>query len=155
MDRSRSKARSGFSIGSSTTQRGAERDSNPHGEQWTWYGRSAASAWPPRSAGATDEPVEKPAFAIAERYRSLLELGDTMDVVPQVEIWGGSKTLGRLAEAAYVAIAADHPKACILADVYHLYRGGSGFGGIKPLPPVARFCVFHFNDYPADPPRRG
>jgi hypothetical protein len=83
-------------------------------------------------AGATDEPVES-LPAIAERYRALLELGDTMDVVPQVEIWGGSKTLSNLGEAACVAIAADHPQACILADVYHLYRGGSGFGGIKLL----------------------
>ena len=83
-------------------------------------------------AGATDAPVTS-LLAHRRAYRALLELGDTMDVVPQVEIWGGSKTLGRLGEAACVAIAADHPKACILADVYHLYRGGSGFGGIKLL----------------------
>jgi 2-keto-myo-inositol isomerase len=102
-------------------------------------------------AGATDVSITN-LHAIAERYRALLELGDTMDVVPQVEIWGGSKTLGRLAEAAYVAIAADHPKACILTDVYHLYRGGSGFGGIKLLS-GGSIHVFHFNDYPADPPR--
>ena len=102
-------------------------------------------------AGATDEPVES-LLAIAERYRALLDLGDTMDVVPQVEIWGGSKTLSRLGEAACVAIAADHPKACILADVYHLYRGGSGFGGINLLAGRS-IHVFHFNDYPADPPR--
>ena len=51
-----------------------------------------------------------------------------------------------------MAIEAGHPKACILPDVYHLYRGGSGFGGIKLLGPSA-IHVFHFNDYPADPPR--
>jgi len=102
-------------------------------------------------AGATDIPMTN-LLAIADRYRALLELGDTMDVVPQVELWGGSKTLGRLGEAACVAIAAEHPKACILADVYHLYRGGSGFGGIKLLSGRS-IHVFHFNDYPADPPR--
>ena len=37
---------------------------------------------------------------IAERYRSLLELGDGIGVVPQVEVWGASKTLSRLGEAA-------------------------------------------------------
>ncbi len=89
---------------------------------------------------------------IAERYRSLLELGDTMGVVPQVEVWGFSKTLGRLSEAAYVAIGAAHPKACILPDVYHLYRGGSGFDGLKLLSKDA-IHVFHLNDYPADPPQ--
>src|SRR5262249_28785616 len=54
--------------------------------------------------------------------------------------------------AALVAIEADHPNACILPDVYHLHRGGSGLGGITLLSPRA-IHVFHFNDYPADPPR--
>jgi sugar phosphate isomerase/epimerase len=102
-------------------------------------------------SGATEAPVTN-LLAIAERYRALLELGDTMDVVPQVEVWGGSKTLSRLGEAAYVAIASEHPKACILTDVYHLYRGGSGFAGINLLAGRS-IHVFHFNDYPADPPR--
>ena len=30
---------------------------------------------------------------VAERYRALLELGDEVGVVPEVELWGGSKTL--------------------------------------------------------------
>jgi 2-keto-myo-inositol isomerase len=62
-------------------------------------------------AGATDAPiVELP--RLAERYRALLELGDQFGVVPEVEVWGPSKTLGNLAEATYVAMAAGHPKAC-------------------------------------------
>jgi sugar phosphate isomerase/epimerase len=89
---------------------------------------------------------------IAERYRALLEAGDVMGVVPQVELWGFSTTLGRLAEAAYVAIESGHPKACILPDVYHLYRGGSDFSGLPLLGPGA-IHVFHVNDYPAKPPR--
>ena len=51
-----------------------------------------------------------------------------------------------------MALEADHPSACILPDVYHLHRGGSGLGGVKLLAPRA-IHVFHFNDYPADPPR--
>jgi 2-keto-myo-inositol isomerase len=102
-------------------------------------------------AGATDQRLND-LSKIAERYRALLELGDQIGVVPQVEVWGPSRTLGRLGEAACVAIEAGHPKACILPDVYHLYRGGSDFGGIKLLGPSA-IHVFHFNDYPADPPR--
>ena len=51
-----------------------------------------------------------------------------------------------------MALAADHPNACILADVYHLHKGGSGFGGVRLFSPQA-FQVFHVNDYPADPPR--
>jgi sugar phosphate isomerase/epimerase len=82
----------------------------------------------------------------------LLELGDRIGVVPQVEVWGFSKTLGTLAEAAHVALSADHPAACILPDVYHLYKGGSGLHGLKLLSARA-VHVIHANDYPADPPR--
>lgn len=102
-------------------------------------------------AGATDRgDIDQ--RRLAERYRALLELGDELNVTPQVEVWGPSKTLGTLGEAAHVAVSADHPKACILADVYHLYRGGSGFHGIKLLNKDA-LHVIHMNDYPADPPR--
>jgi len=101
--------------------------------------------------GATDQPMTD-LLKVADRYRALLELGDQIGVVPQVEVWGFSRTLGRLGEAALVAIEAGHPKACILPDVYHLHRGGSNLAGIKLLAPSA-IHVFHFNDYPADPPR--
>jgi sugar phosphate isomerase/epimerase len=51
-----------------------------------------------------------------------------------------------------VAIESGHPNACILVDVYHLHKGGSGFTGLKQLGPAA-LQVFHMNDYPANPPR--
>lgn len=101
--------------------------------------------------GVTDRSDIDPR-RLAERYRALLELGDAAGVVPQLEVWGFSRTLGTLAEAAHVAIAADHPAACILADVYHLYKGGSGLNGLKLLGKNA-LHVIHLNDYPADPPR--
>lgn len=88
----------------------------------------------------------------ADRYRDLLELGKTFGVVPQVEVWGFSKTLTRLGEAAQVAIDSGHPAACILPDAYHLYKGGSAFNGVRLLNGNAMH-VFHFNDYPATPPR--
>jgi sugar phosphate isomerase/epimerase len=101
--------------------------------------------------GATDHAMAD-LLTVAERYRTILELGDEMEVVPQVEVWGSSRTLNRLGEAALVAMEARHPNACILPDVYHLYRGGSDLGGIRLLSPRA-IHVFHFNDYPANPPR--
>ena len=105
------------------------------------------------AVGATKP--EDPAIdllAAAERYRQVCVIGDTIGVTPQVEVWGFSKTLTRLAEAAMVAIAAGHPKACVLADVYHLYKGGSDANGLRLLNGSAMNCL-HFNDYPADPPR--
>ena len=88
----------------------------------------------------------------AERYRALLELGDEMGIVPQVEVWGSSKNLHRLGQAMFVVIESGHPKACLLPDVYHTYKGGSDFNGLKLLSPRA-IQVFHLNDYPAEPPR--
>jgi len=88
----------------------------------------------------------------AQRYRHLLDLGDQTGVIPMLEVWGHSKTLGTLAEAAFVTVAAKHPKACILTDVYHLYKGDSGFEGLHLIDGAA-LPVMHFNDYPADPPR--
>lgn len=97
--------------------------------------------------GATELKANIDLRQAADRYRDLLELGDKMGVIPQVEIWGFSKTLSKLGEGALVAIETGHPKACVLADVYHLYKGGSGFEGLKLLS-AAGLQVFHMNDYP-------
>lgn len=102
-------------------------------------------------AGATRE-AGLDLMKAAGRYRALLELGDEMGVVPQVEVWGSSKNLHRLGQAMFVVIESGHPKACLLPDVYHTYKGGSDFNGFKLLSPKA-IQVFHMNDYPADPPR--
>ena len=89
---------------------------------------------------------------IADRYREVLDLGRETGVQPLLEIWGSSKTLGRLCEAVYVTTAADDADASLLLDSYHLYKGGSGFEGLKQLNGAAMH-VFHINDYPAEPPR--
>lgn len=89
---------------------------------------------------------------IAQRYRALLELGDQQGVVPQLELWGFAKILNTLSQVAYVAVGAAHPKACILADSYHLYKGGSDYESLRLLSGVG-LGVFHINDYPAEPPR--
>jgi len=90
-------------------------------------------------------------FKAAERYRALLELGDKTGVVPMVEVWGFSKCLNRLGEAAFIASESGHPSACILCDVYHLYKGGSPVSALRVLNGAA-LPVFHVNDYPAITP---
>jgi len=89
---------------------------------------------------------------LGERYRAVLELGKQMGVAAQLEIWGTAKTLGRYSEAVLVAIEADHPDACLLLDVYHIYRSGMGFNGLRLLSGLGMHML-HINDYPADPPR--
>lgn len=101
-------------------------------------------------AGATDLP-KLDLMKAAERYRVLLEAGEQIGVIPQLELWGFSKNLNRLGECVCVAIETAHKNACVLADVFHLYKGGSDFHGISLLGANA-IQVLHMNDYPAEPP---
>jgi sugar phosphate isomerase/epimerase len=102
-------------------------------------------------AGATKEKMTDYA-AIAERYAELCRVGESAGVVPQLEVWGFSATLSRLGETLYVLAECGHSSACLLPDVYHIYKGGSPFAGLEVLAGQA-VHVFHMNDYPADPPR--
>ncbi|MBU6399457.1 MAG: sugar phosphate isomerase/epimerase [Verrucomicrobia bacterium] len=106
-------------------------------------------ALPP--AGATDKPLPD-LLAAAARYRELLEHGDQVGVVPQIELWGFSKRLNRIGQCADIAIETAHPKACVLLDVFHLYKSGCDFHGVTLLSATS-VQVLHMNDYPADPPR--
>ncbi len=89
---------------------------------------------------------------IAERYRAILELGTQTGVTPILELWGFSQTLSKLYDVLHVAAEAAHPDSCLLLDSYHLYKGGSDFGGLRLIHGDV-LPVFHINDYPAHPPR--
>jgi sugar phosphate isomerase/epimerase len=102
-------------------------------------------------AGATDLPKLDWKLA-AQRYRALLEAGDQIGLVAQFELWGVSKNFNRLGECVGIAIETGHPKACVLADVFHLYKGGSEIKGMRLLGPSA-IQVLHMNDFPDNPPR--
>ncbi|MCL1920767.1 MAG: sugar phosphate isomerase/epimerase [Kiritimatiellaeota bacterium] len=108
-------------------------------------------AAPPAGINGGDAPAVS-LDVLAERYRAVLDLGRSMGVIPQIEFWGASKNLSRLEQCVYVAAHADHPDACVLADAFHAYKGGSSFGALRLLGRSALHC-FHINDYPADPPR--
>jgi len=111
-------------------------------------GGKRLAAPPAGAAQQTDLNLGK----AAERYRALLDLGEQIGIVAELELWGFSKALSRLGEVAFVAIESAHPKACILLDIYHLYKGGSDFHGLRFLSGSV-LPVIHFNDYPATPPR--
>jgi len=101
--------------------------------------------------GATSQ-TDLNLLSAAERYRALLDIGEKIGVLPQVELWGFSRTLSRLGEATLVAMESGHPQACVLADIYHLYKGGSAIEGLRLMSGTAMH-VMHCNDYPAQPPR--
>jgi len=103
-------------------------------------------AAPPAGASNPDSPMIS-LEAAGRRYRELLEVGEQIGCVPQIEVWGFSKNLSKLSEVLYVAAASQHPSACVLPDIYHLYKGGSHFEDIKLLA-GNKIQVFHLNDYP-------
>lgn len=84
-------------------------------------------------------------------YRDILDLGRKYGVMPQLEFWGASGTLYSLGQALAIAANANDPDARILPDVYHLFRGGSGFNGLKLVNGNA-IEIIHINDYPASKP---
>ena len=49
-----------------------------------------------------------------------------MGVIPQIEMWGGNGTIGRVSTAIFIAIEADHPKACFLEMPTTLTRAALG-----------------------------
>ena len=89
----------------------------------------------------------------AARYRDLLEIGlNDYQINPAlvfVKFLPGSRRLG---QAAAIAIDADHPKAKIIPDVFHMHIGGSGFSGLRHLHGDF-IAIFQFNDAPAQPAR--
>ena len=92
-------------------------------------------------------------FVAGEKYRSLLDLGRSTGVMPQLEFWGSSPVLWHLGQVLMIAAAADDPDVKILPDVYHMYRGGTGFNALKLLSGNL-IDVFHMNDYPENKPRK-
>jgi sugar phosphate isomerase/epimerase len=93
-----------------------------------------------------DKPLDL--FVLGEKYRSLLDLGRETGVMPQLEFWGSSPALWHLGQVLMIAAVANDPDVRILPDVYHLFRGNSGFEGLKMLDGDL-IEIFHMNDYPA------
>lgn len=91
-------------------------------------------------------------FAVGEKYKRLLDLGRLTGVMPQLEFWGSSPVLWHLGQVLMIAAAADDPDVKILPDVYHMFRGGSGFNALK-LVNGNLIDLFHMNDYPGNKPR--
>jgi 2-keto-myo-inositol isomerase len=88
-------------------------------------------------------------FRAGQSYKELLDLGRSTGVMPQLEFWGAFDPFYHLGQTLMVAAVANDPDARFLPDVYHLFRGGSGFEGLKLLNGRS-VEIFHLNDYPGD-----
>ncbi|WP_026956479.1 sugar phosphate isomerase/epimerase family protein [Algoriphagus vanfongensis] len=91
-------------------------------------------------------------FEAGEKYARLLELGRKTGCMPQLEFWGAFPPFHQLGQALAVAAMANDADARLLPDIYHLFRGGSGFEGLKLINGNA-IEVFHLNDFADTLPR--
>lgn len=90
-------------------------------------------------------------FVVGERFAKLIDLGKQTGVTPQLEFWGASRFF-HIGQALMASAVSNNSGARILADVYHLFRGNSGFDSLKMID-GSMIEVFHMNDYPASIPR--
>jgi sugar phosphate isomerase/epimerase len=105
-------------------------------------------AAPPAGVNKDQPPDIQKAGA---RYRDILALGRKHKVMPLLEFWGASGTVYNFSQALAIAAAANDADARILPDVYHLFRGGSGFNCLA-LVNGKVIDIIHMNDYPANKP---
>jgi 2-keto-myo-inositol isomerase len=86
-------------------------------------------------------------------YKELLSIGrDEFGIIVAFEFVGFLKGIHRLGQACAIAIDVNDRDACLICDTFHLFRGDSGFNGIRHLD--GDFIAdFHCNDVLAEPPR--
>ncbi|MDO6440335.1 TIM barrel protein [Cyclobacterium sp. 1_MG-2023] len=87
---------------------------------------------------------------VSKRYRELIEIGiNKYDINPALVFvkFFPLKTLG---QATGVALDANHPKAMIIPDTFHMHISEGGFEGLKFLKGDL-IAIFQFADAPASP----
>ena len=85
------------------------------------------------------------------RYRDILVMGlEDYQLNPAVVFVEFLPGAARMGQAAAIALDADHPKAKIIPDVFHMHIGHSGFAGLKHIQ-GSFIAIFQFNDAPAQP----
>ncbi len=111
--------------------------------------QAAALGSPVIVASPPQEVVEQ--SRAVERYAELLRLGRRHGVKPALEFLGFVDGIKTLHAALAIAEATRDPDATIVADVYHMLRGG---GGLDDLLKVkgSQVAIFHMDDMPAKPP---
>jgi sugar phosphate isomerase/epimerase len=85
-----------------------------------------------------------------ERFKELLRLGREAGVTPSMEFLGFVAGIKSVASAWAIASGSGDPKATIVADVFHLIRGGGQVDDLLTIP-GDRLANFHINDVPAVP----
>lgn len=85
-----------------------------------------------------------------KRYGELLTLGRQAGVKPSMEFLGFVEGIKSVASAWAVAAGSRDDDATIVADVFHMMRGGGSIDDLRDLP-GDKMAIFHINDLPPAP----
>ncbi len=85
-----------------------------------------------------------------ERFAQLLAIGSELGVTPSMEFLGFVNGIKNVASAWTIASGTGDPRATVVADVFHMMRGGGSIDDLLALP-GDRLACFHINDLPAQP----
>lgn len=86
----------------------------------------------------------------AERFGELMRLGRAEGVAPSMEFLGFVDGIKTIDSAWTIAQNCGEPGATIVADVFHMIRGGGSVDDLLKVP-GDRLANFHINDVPAVP----
>ncbi|MDB5353316.1 MAG: sugar phosphate isomerase/epimerase [Planctomycetota bacterium] len=89
----------------------------------------------------------------ARRYADLLRLGREIGVRPSMEFLGFVEGVHTLDSARIIADGSGDRDATVVADVFHMMRGGGSIDDLLTIP-GDRMAIFHINDLPDSPPPR-
>jgi 2-keto-myo-inositol isomerase len=85
-----------------------------------------------------------------KRFAELMEIGKSLGVIPSMEFLGFVDGIKNVASAWAIAQGTGDPKATVVADVFHMIRGGGSVDDLLQLS-GDRLANFHINDVPAQP----
>jgi 2-keto-myo-inositol isomerase len=92
----------------------------------------------------SNKPVDL--FKVGERYSQLLETGRKTGVMPHIEFLGGSKICSHIGQAFLVLATSNDPDGRIVADIFHIFKSGADFNGLKMV--NGRIIeMVHMNDF--------
>jgi len=87
-----------------------------------------------------------------QAYQRILDIGlNEFDINPAL-VFVEMFTIKTLAQATHAALAADHPRARIIPDTFHMHISGSGLRGLRHLNGDF-LAILQFNDAPDSPSR--
>ena len=85
-----------------------------------------------------------------ERFAELLKIGDEAGVLPSMEFLGFVDGIKDVSSAWAIASGTGDARATVVADVFHMIRGGGTVDDLLQLS-GERLACFHINDLPRQP----